>query len=71
MPSTARAANHSTMIGPNMPPTRAVPRRWMANNATIMPSVIGSTVPAKVRIEQLEPLDGGGTEIAGVISASQ
>ena len=51
--------NHSTMIGPNSPPTRAVPRRWIANSATRMPSVIGSTTLANVGIEQLEAFDGG------------
>ena len=60
------------MIGPNSPPTRAVPRCWNANNATMMPSVIGSTMRCELGIEQLETLDGAdSTEIAGVISASQ
>ena len=36
-PSTASTTNHRIMMGPNSRPTRAVPRRWIANNATMTP----------------------------------
>ena len=51
------STNHSIMMGPNSRPTRAVPRRWIANNATMTPSVTGSTARSKSGFEHLQTFD--------------
>ena len=45
----ASVRNQSTMIGPNMRPTRSVPRRWIANRTTMTPSVTGNTARGEIR----------------------
>ena len=42
-PSTAIAMNHTVVTGPNSAETLAVPRDCMANRATRMTTVTGST----------------------------
>ena len=70
-PRIASVANHSSMMGPNNRPTRAVPLRWMANNTTITPSVTGSTARSNFGSSTVRPSTALNTEIAGVINASQ
>ena len=70
-PSTASVANHRIITGPNNRPTRSVPRRWIANNATITPSVTGNTALWNCGSRISRPSTALNTEIAGVINASQ
>ena len=59
------------MIGPNMPPTRAVPRRWNMNSAVMITTVTGTTALSNSGFKISRPSTAESTEIAGVISASQ
>ena len=58
-------------MGPNNRPTRSVPRRWIANSATMTPSVTGMHGASKSGSSIAMPSTALSTEIAGVISASQ
>ena len=58
--------NHSTMIGPNSPPTAPVPNRWTRNSAIRIPSDSGTTCEARVGEATCRPDTAETTEIAGV-----
>jgi hypothetical protein len=42
-PSTPMTMNQIIMTGPNMPPIQEVPLRWIANKATRITTVSGTT----------------------------
>ena len=63
-------ANQTTMIGPNSRPMLAVPRRWIANNATRIASVTGTMKPAKAGAASFSPSIAERTEMAGVMTPS-
>ena len=58
------------MIGPNSCPTFAVPRDWMVNRPTRMPTAMGSTSGSKLASTTVSPSTADSTEIAGVIMLS-
>ena len=58
------------VIGPNKPPTRAVPRRWTRNSAARITTVIGMTYGANTGVATFSPSTALNTEIAGVIMPS-
>ncbi len=68
-PSTPIATNHTTITGPNRRPTLCVPRYWMANSATRMTNVAGTTKFAAAGLN-LMPSMAESTEIAGVMTPS-
>jgi hypothetical protein len=70
VPSTARAANHSNVIGPNNLPMLPVPRRWMKNNPVSTPMVTGRMNFSNAGVMTLRPSTAESTEMAGVMSAS-
>ena len=65
-PNVPNAANQMRMMGPNMPPTRSVPRLCIRNRPTRMPSVTGSTSAPKAGSSSSRPSTALNTEIAGV-----
>ena len=70
-PRSPIETNQSTMIGPKRRPIFSVPRRWMANRATRIPSVPGTTNRCMSASMIESPSTAPSTEIAGVMSASQ
>jgi hypothetical protein len=69
-PSTAITANHTTVTGPKKPPTRLVPRRWIANSTISTTTVSGITKGSKSGVAVFSPSIALNTEIAGVITPS-
>ena len=69
-PSTAIVANQTSITQPNMPPTRAVPKRWSANSAVMMTKLIGTTAFASAGTANCTPSTAPSTEIAGVMMPS-
>ncbi len=65
-----RAANHSTITGPNTRPMLPVPRRCAANSATITATETGSTNRFSPGAEISSPSTAESTEIDGVITPS-
>ncbi len=65
-PSTDSTANHSTITGPNMRPTLAVPRLWMANRPIRIIRVSGTTKGASLLLSNVRPSTADNTEMAGV-----
>ena len=57
-PSKAMVTNQTSMTGPNILPTPAVPRFWRANRSRSRTAAIGTTHGARRRRGDLEPLDG-------------
>ncbi len=70
-PSTPSVTNQTTMIGPNNPPTRAVPRFWSTNSAAMISSVTGKIACSNFGFSSSRPSTALNTEIAGVIMPSQ
>ncbi len=58
------------MIGPNMAPMVAVPRRWMLNRPTKIRAAIGTTKDSRWGAAISRPSTAESTEIAGVIIPS-
>ena len=69
-PSAARAANHSSITGPNSLPTTDVPLRWIRNSPVRITSVIGNTNGDSAGAAISRPSMAESTEMAGVITAS-
>ena len=69
-PSTASARNHTTITGPNTLPTRAVPKRWVANSATSTSTVIGTIHACMRGATTSRPSIADSTVTAGVITPS-
>jgi hypothetical protein len=70
-PSTASVANHSSITGPNIAPTRSAPRLCTRNSAARMTSVTGTIAWSADGFSSVRPSTALITDIAGVISASQ
>ena len=70
MPRAAIITNQSTIAGPNIAPTRAVPRFWSRNRATRMPSEIGTTNGLRSGVATSSPSIAPRTVITGVIMPS-
>jgi len=58
------------MIGPNMRPTRSVPRDWMANSANRIATARGTIQSLKPGWTYCRPSVAERTDIAGVIIES-
>ncbi len=58
--------NHTTMIGPNAPPTAPVPSRCTRKSASRMPIESGTICAASVGDATCKPDTAETTEIAGV-----
>ena len=69
-PSTASTANHTSMTGPNSPPTTAVPRCCTRNSAISSASEKGMTYGSKIGVATFSPSTALNTEIAGVMTPS-
>ncbi len=69
-PAMASTPNHSAMTGPNARPTTPVPKRWIANRATMMTRVAGTTTLSKPSSMTFRPSTADSTEMAGVIIPS-
>ena len=69
-PMTARVMNHTTMTGPNMAPTLAVPRDWIRNSPTRITTVITTTYGSNTWVAIASPSTAPSTEMAGVIIPS-
>ena len=70
MPSTPIATNQSSMIGPNTPPMKPVPRRCTRNKPTSTASVIGRTRRPSAGVSTFRPSTADSTEMAGVMAPS-
>ena len=70
MPSRARIANHSTMMGPNALPTVPVPKRCAENSTTMIATPSGTTRCSKLGLTTPMPSIADITEMAGVITES-
>ncbi len=62
--------NQTTITGPNIRPTAAVPRRWVAKRTTMIAAVIGTIRCASEGWTTFSPSTAESTEIAGVIMLS-
>ncbi len=69
-PSTAKAANHTTITGPKMPPMNPVPRFWITKRPTSTTSVIGTTNGVRTGASSFSPSTADSTEMAGVMAPS-
>ena len=69
-PAIAIETNQTTMMGPNMAATFAVPRLCAANSAIRMMTVSGTTNSVKAGLASLSPSTAESTEIAGVMTES-
>ncbi|MNI57323.1 hypothetical protein D3C73_1123780 [compost metagenome] len=69
-PNAPSTTNQVTMIGPNRMPMRAVPWRWIRNNATSTISDSGTTQWSMPSNASPRPSMADSTEIAGVIMLS-
>ena len=69
-PEIAIETNQTTMTGPNMAATLAVPRLCAANRPIRMPTAIGATYSLKAGVASFRPSTAESTEIAGVITLS-
>ena len=58
--------NQTRVIGPNQPPTPAVPNRCTANRATSTAMEIGNTTGSRAGVATLRPSTALSTEMAGV-----
>ncbi len=70
IPHAPMTANHTTITGPNIRPTTAVPRRCTRNSATMITAVIGTISSASDGSTTFKPSTADNTEIAGVIMES-
>ena len=66
----ARVANQSTITGPNITPTRWVPKRCTRNRPSSTPTEIGSTHDLSAGATTSRPSAAPSTEIAGVMTLS-
>ena len=62
--------NQSSMTGPNISPTRAVPRFWTAKRRSSRPTATGTTQEASAGAATSSPSTAASTEIAGVMTPS-
>ena len=62
--------NQTTIIGPNIRPTRCVPCRWIANTPTRMTTVTSTTYGSKNGVATFSPSTAPSTVMAGVIIPS-
>ena len=62
--------NHTTMIGPNRPPTRWVPYCWMKKSTQMMATESGTTYGSASGVATCSPSMAPSTEMAGVIMPS-
>ena len=62
--------NQTPVIGPNTAPTRAVPRRWKAKSARMIPNATGTTQWDSAGVATARPSTAPSTEIAGVMMPS-
>ena len=62
--------NQISMTGPNSPPIHEVPLRWIANSATRITTVSGTTKRCICGAYSLIPSIALSTEIAGVMVPS-
>jgi hypothetical protein len=69
-PSTAMVTNHTSVTGPKILPTVAVPRLCMAKSATRMTMVMGMMYGSKRGVATSSPSTALSTEITGVIIPS-
>ncbi len=69
-PAIAIDKNQTTMIGPNIAATLAVPRLCAANNPIRMMTVSGATNSPNAGLASFSPSTADSTEIAGVITES-
>jgi hypothetical protein len=65
-PSAPSTRNHTTMTGPNSPPTAPVPNRWSAKSPTSTASERGTICAASAGEATCRPDTAETTEIAGV-----
>ena len=63
-------ANHSIITGPNIAPTRAVPRFCTRNSATRMTTVSGTMNGLNASVATSSPSTADSTEMAGVMAPS-
>jgi hypothetical protein len=69
-PRVAITMNQIAMVGPNIVPTRAVPRRWMEKRAIRTAAVTGTTNGSKLSVATFRPSTADNTEMAGVMMPS-
>ena len=69
-PSTVSVANQTTITGPNILPTRSVPRRWTANRPVRITSVSGMIQAWSRGVTTCMPSMADSTEMAGVMTPS-
>ena len=69
-PRKASTEKYSSMIGPNIRPTLAVPRDWMKNRPIRMAIAVGITKALNPGLTVVSPSTADSTEIAGVIIES-
>jgi hypothetical protein len=69
-PAAAMLANHTSIAGPKMAPTRAVPRRCTRKSPTRMATVMGTTNACSRVVATSRPSTAESTEMAGVMTPS-